>query len=266
MQTTNNATPSSPHSTPPRLGTGESLHLDWLWPLPTSMARREHKLWVSGVRWWVGRVRSVFKCAERVDLHANNKQCDPILASFDTTPSPHRRITAPRLVVAFAHIHGEAGTPALGIWSGLVGRKKGPVLYVYVCRRGGFPCKSTPSSPHSTPPRLRTGESLHLDWLWPLPTSMARREHQLWVSGVRWWVGRVRFCICRKEGVDYLFLCKSTPSSLYSTPPRLRTGESLHLDWLWPLPTSMARREHQRWVSGVRWRVGRVRCCVCVCA
>ena len=63
-------------------------------------------------------------------------QIDPILASFDTTPSPHRRITAPSLVLAFAHIQGEAGTPALGIWSALVGRK-GPVLYMQK-GRGGF--------------------------------------------------------------------------------------------------------------------------------
>ena len=65
-------------------------------------------------------------------------QIDPIhprLSRHHPNPSPHRRITAPRLVVAFAHMHGEAGTPALGIWSALAGRK-GPVLCV--CRRGGF--------------------------------------------------------------------------------------------------------------------------------
>jgi hypothetical protein len=37
------------------------------------------------------------------------------LASFDTTPSPHRRINAPRSLLAFAHIYGEAGTPTEGI-------------------------------------------------------------------------------------------------------------------------------------------------------
>jgi hypothetical protein len=45
---------------------------------------------------------------------------DPILASFDITPSPHRRINAPRSLLAFAHIHGEAGTPTLGICSAVV--------------------------------------------------------------------------------------------------------------------------------------------------
>jgi hypothetical protein len=40
---------------------------------------------------------------------------DPIiLASFDTTPSPHGRINAPSWLLAFAHIHGEAGTPTEG--------------------------------------------------------------------------------------------------------------------------------------------------------
>ena len=56
-------------------------------------------------------------------------QNDPILASFDTTPSPHRRTNAPSLLLAFAHIHGEAGTPTLAIWSAVVGRN-GPVLCV----------------------------------------------------------------------------------------------------------------------------------------
>ena len=115
------STPCSPHSTPPRVRTCESLHLDWLWPLPTSMARREHQLWVSGVRWWVGRVRF---CVQKGWI---SLQINPILASFDIIPSPHMRITAPRLVAALAHIHGEAATPALGVWSAVVGRK-GPVL------------------------------------------------------------------------------------------------------------------------------------------
>jgi hypothetical protein len=39
---------------------------------------------------------------------------DPIFASFDTAPSPHRRINAPSLLLAFAHIEGEAGTPTGG--------------------------------------------------------------------------------------------------------------------------------------------------------
>ena len=59
-----------------------------------------------------------------------------ILASFDTTQSPHRRINAPSLLLAFAHIHGEAGTPTLGIWSAVVGRN-GPILCVCVCVHEG---------------------------------------------------------------------------------------------------------------------------------
>ena len=39
-------------------------------------------------------------------------------------PSPQRRITAVCLCTAFAHIPGEAGTLALGIWSVLLGRKR----------------------------------------------------------------------------------------------------------------------------------------------
>ena len=54
-------------------------------------------------------------------------QNDPILATFDTTPSPHGRINAPSLLLAFAHVHGEAGTPTLGICSAVVGRN-GPFL------------------------------------------------------------------------------------------------------------------------------------------
>jgi hypothetical protein len=52
-------------------------------------------------------------------FHAKNA---PILDSFDTTLSPHRRINAPSLLLAFAHIHGEVETPTLAIWSAVVGR------------------------------------------------------------------------------------------------------------------------------------------------
>ena len=119
-------------------------------------------------------------------------QNDPILATFDTTPSPHWRINAPSLLLALAHIHGKAGTPALGICSAVVGRN------------GPFPCAEGvdfyAKRPHSryiylTPPRLRTGESMQLVYFWPSPTSMARREHQLWASAVQWWVGTVRFYV-----------------------------------------------------------------------
>jgi hypothetical protein len=63
-------------------------------------------------------------------------QTHPLLPPlpFDTALSPHLRITGASLCAAFAHIPGEAGTSALGIWSARVGLN-GPVL----CRRrGGF--------------------------------------------------------------------------------------------------------------------------------
>jgi hypothetical protein len=126
--------PVSPHSTSPRLRTGESMHLVCFWPSPTPRARREHQLWPSGVRWWVGMVR-LFLCAEGWRLLIIIMPNDPGLASFDITPSLHGRINAPSLLLAFAHIHGEAGTPTLAIWSAMVGRN-GP--FVSVCRRVAF--------------------------------------------------------------------------------------------------------------------------------
>ena len=54
-------------------------------------------------------------------------QNDPILATFDITPSPHGRVNAPSLLLAFAHIQGEAGTPTGGVGSAVVGRN-GPFL------------------------------------------------------------------------------------------------------------------------------------------
>jgi hypothetical protein len=111
----------------------------------------------------------------------------PILATFDTNPSPHRRFNDPSLLLAFAHIHGEAGTPTEGIGSALwVGTV---CFYVCMCRRGGlntyFPAKQTPLfSLHSTPPRLRISDSMHLVCFWLSPTSMARLEHQRRASAV----------------------------------------------------------------------------------
>jgi hypothetical protein len=120
-----------------------------------------------------------------------------------------------------------------------------------------FPsCKMTPVSPHLTPPRLCTGESMHLVSFWPSPTTKARRERQRGASGVRWWVGTARFCVCA-GGVLY-----SPVSPHLLTPPRLCTGESMHLVSFWPSPTPRARRERQRGTSGVRWWVGTARFCV----
>jgi hypothetical protein len=61
---------------------------------------------------------------------------DPIFASFDTAPSPHRRINAPSLLLGFAHIQGEAGTPTGGRRE-CGGGSEEPGS---VCRRVLFPC------------------------------------------------------------------------------------------------------------------------------
>ena len=71
-------------------------------------------------------------------------QHDPILATFDTIPSPHGRINAPSLLLAFAHVHGEAGTPTLGICSAVVGRS-GPFL----CAEGVDYFHATQTTPFS---------------------------------------------------------------------------------------------------------------------
>jgi hypothetical protein len=115
--------------------------------------------------------------------------------------------------------------------------------------------RNGPFSPHLTPPRLRTGESMHLVCFWPSPTSMARRERQRRASAVQWWVRTVR-----TEGwFISMHADKTTPFSPHSTPPRLRTGQSMHLVCFWPSPTSMARRERQRRASAVQWWVRTVR-------
>jgi hypothetical protein len=58
----------------------------------------------------VGRNGPLFLCAEGVDISMIDNN-DPILATFDITPSPHGRINEPSLLLAFAHIHGEAEMP-----------------------------------------------------------------------------------------------------------------------------------------------------------
>ena len=63
-------------------------------------------------------------------------QIDAILAVFDIAPPPHRRITTPSLIVAFAYIHTQAGTTTLGtgsaVWGrqplSVSGRKQGPIM------------------------------------------------------------------------------------------------------------------------------------------
>jgi hypothetical protein len=124
------------------------MHLVYFWPSPTSMARWERQLWAPTVQWWVGTVR--FYVQKMGWIIISIMQHAPILATFDTTPSPHGRINAPSLLLAFAHIQGEAGTPTLGTYSAVVGRN-GPFL----CAEGvdydfHHATKTPPFSLHST--------------------------------------------------------------------------------------------------------------------
>jgi hypothetical protein len=141
------------HSASPRLRTCESMHLVCSWHLPTSMAKREHHLCAPGVRWWV---RTVRFCVWKRCISMRNT---PIIAAFGITPSLHRRTTAPSLLLAFAHIHGEVSTPIFRTRSAAVG-PDGPVLSV----EGVHSMQNTPviaafgitPSPHrrTTTPRL----------------------------------------------------------------------------------------------------------------
>jgi hypothetical protein len=84
-------------------------------------------------------------CRKGAVIYFHAKRPHPsILATFDTTPSPHRRINAPSLLLAFAHIHGEAGTPTLGICSAVqcsavqCSGESGRSVVSMLCRRGGY--------------------------------------------------------------------------------------------------------------------------------
>jgi hypothetical protein len=171
-------------------------------------------------------------------------QNDPILAAFDTTLSLHWRINAAGLVLAFAHMHGEAATPAVGIRSVVVSRN-GPIL---CAERVDFHAKR----PHSRCIRHH-------------PVSALANQCSWFDSGLRpyaWRGGNTscghpecggeseRSCsMCRKGGSSFL----TTPFSLHSTPPCLCIGESMQLVCLWPSPTFMAKQERQLWASGVWW-------------
>jgi hypothetical protein len=76
----------------------------------------------------VGRVGTARFCVQEGCFFPCKIYNDHIFASFDTAPSPHRRINAPNLLLTFAHIQGEAGTPTGGgVGSAVVGRHS-PVL------------------------------------------------------------------------------------------------------------------------------------------
>jgi hypothetical protein len=65
-------------------------------------------------------------------MHGVTFSNDPIPPPFHLTLSPHRRISAPRLILAFAHIHGEAEAPTLGIRSAVAGRQGLFCYYLYL--------------------------------------------------------------------------------------------------------------------------------------
>ena len=133
---------------------------------------------------------------------------DLILATFDTAPSPHGRINAASLLLAFAHIHGEAGTPTGGSCSAVVGRN-GPFLSMHVQKKGWISMQNDPilatfditPSPHGrvNAPSLLLAFA-HIQGEAGTPTG---------ASVTRWWVGRARFCV--QEGS--FFPCKMTPVS-----------------------------------------------------
>jgi hypothetical protein len=126
-------TPFSPHLTPPRLRTGESMQLVYFWPSPTSMARRESQRRASAVQWWVGTVR--FYVQKRAGLYPCETTPFILATLFDTTPSPHGRINAASLLLAFAHIPPWRGGKAN---FGHLKRGGGSERSVSMCRRGGF--------------------------------------------------------------------------------------------------------------------------------
>jgi hypothetical protein len=195
-----------------------------------------------------------------------NMQNDPILAAFGITPSPHRRTTAPSLLLAFAHVHGEAGTPSLRTRSAVVG-PNGPVLGV---KGVDYNMQNDPilaafgitPSPH----RRTTAPSLLLAFA----HIQDNREHHLCAPGVRWWFRTVRFCVWKGcFSMPFIsvcgrvaFQCKTPPFLLHSASPRLCTVEPQHLVCFWPSPTSMARREHHLCAPEVRRWVRTVRFCV----
>jgi hypothetical protein len=217
---------------------------------------------MGGVRSAVVGRKSPVLCAGGLLFSVCLQKMTPFItfASFDIAPSPRRQINQCTQLASGLRPHPGRGGNANGGRRECGGGSEQPGS---ACRRGDFfPCKMTHllSSPHLTPPPLRTGESMHLVSFWPSSTPRARRERQRGRRGVRWWVGTARFCV--QEGC--FFRCKRTHllSSPHLTPPRLRTGESMHLVSFWPSSTPKARRERQRGRRGVRWWVGTARFCV----
>ena len=179
-------------STLPCLRTCESLQLVCARPSPTSMARREHQLWASGVTVWVGTVR--FCVQEEGGFLIMMMQAPPILFS----PLRHCPVST-QTNHCTSFVRGLRPHPwrCGNISFGHLECQGGSERTVLFCVQEESCMMQTPFSrpPLSTLPHPRTGESLHLVCARPSPTSMAMREHQLWASGVPGWVGTVRFCV-----------------------------------------------------------------------
>jgi hypothetical protein len=76
---------------------------------------------------------------------------------------------------------------------------------------------------------------------------------------VQWWVGTVRLCLYVQKSWIFMQNDPIILATFDTTPSPHRMGESMHLVYFWPSPTSMARRERQLWASAVQWWVGTVR-------
>ena len=118
---------------------------------------REHQLWAPEIQYGLG---SACFCGggRKQRVGPSMVQTDAILAVFDITPPPSRRIITSGLIVTIGHIHAEAGTPTLGIGSAVWGQQP-LVLDESGSDSDGANKKLTRFSLlSSTPPRLRTGE------------------------------------------------------------------------------------------------------------
>jgi hypothetical protein len=245
----------SPLSSLPCLRPSESLHLVCARPSPTSMARREHQLWASGVPGWVGTVRFCVQeesCNMMVQTHTPFsrpfRHC-PVSAQVNHCTSFVRGLR-PHLWrggnISFGHLECQGGSERSGS----------------VCRRSHVIwCKHTP--PFSRPFRH-------------CPVSAQVNHCTSFVRGLRphlWRGGNISFghlecqggsersgSVCRRSHV--IWWCTTPILSPLSTLPCPRTSESLHLVCARPSPTSMAMREHQLWASGGPGWVGTVRFCV----
>jgi hypothetical protein len=150
---TKQSTPFLLHLTPPRLRTGESMHLlVCFWPSFAHIHGEAGTLTEGICSALVGRNRrSVGFYVQQgwIYFHAN-QTIDPILATFDATPSPHGRINAPTcLLLAFIRPHPWRGGNVNGGHLQCSGGSE-PTVRWFLCAEEVdlFPCKPN-NRPHS---------------------------------------------------------------------------------------------------------------------